>query len=265
MILSYSNRDSKGNYHPYEDVEYDEQNRAKLIATGEVLASQVEKMSKSKKNVVNPDSVLKRYGADAFRLYEMFMGPFEQAKPWDMRSIEGVYRFLRRGYILINDLETPPAEGAGLEVLRHRTIKKVGEDIENFGFNTAISALMIYLNAIQADNAPSKIDLDTFLILLNPFAPHLTEELWEKLGHEELLCRQPWPSWDAKFLVETVVEYAVQVNGKLRDTFKIAADAPNALVEETAIKLAKVQTAIGSLTIIKRIVIPKKLVNLVVK
>ncbi|MBI5245844.1 MAG: leucine--tRNA ligase [Elusimicrobia bacterium] len=265
MILSYSNRDSKGNYHTYEDVEYDDQNRAKLTATGEILTSQVEKMSKSKKNVVNPDVVLKRYGADAFRLYEMFMGPFEQAKPWDMRSIEGVYRFLKRAFVLINDLNNAGAEGDGLVALRHRTIKKVGEDIESFGFNTAISSLMIYLNAIQADKAPSKTDLNTFLILLNPFAPHLTEELWEKLGHEKLLCREPWPSWDPQFLIESVLEYPVQVNGKLRDTFKIAADAPDELVKETAVKLVKIQTAVGTQTIVKVILIPKKLVNLVVK
>ncbi|MBI2385981.1 MAG: leucine--tRNA ligase, partial [Elusimicrobia bacterium] len=265
MILSYSNRDSKGNYHPYEDVEYDEKGQAKLAATGEVLASQVEKMSKSKKNVVNPDTVLKRYGADSFRLYEMFMGPFEQAKPWDMRSIEGVHRFLKRAFVLINDLETAPAGGEGLVALRHRTIKKVGEDIEAFGFNTGISALMIYLNALQADDAPSKIDLDTFLLLLNPFAPHLTEELWEKLGHEDLLCRQPWPSWDAKHLVDSTIEYPVQVNGKLRDTFTIAADAADDVVKETAVNLAKVQNAVGTQKIVKIILIPKKLVNLVVK
>jgi len=265
MILSYSNRDAKGNYHPYEDVEYDEQNRAKLTATGEVLTSQVEKMSKSKKNVVNPDTVLKRYGADSFRLYEMFMGPFEQAKPWDMRSIEGVHRFLRRAFVLISDMSHPPKADEGQVALRHRTIKKVGEDIEAFGFNTAISTLMIYLNGISADNAPSKIDLDTFLILLNPFAPHLTEELWEKLGHEDLLCRQPWPSWNAKHLVESVLEYPVQVNGKLRDTFKIAADASDDLVKETAINLVKVQAAVGTQKIVKIILIPKKLVSLVVK
>ena len=264
MILSYSNRDAMGNYHPYEDVEYDDKNQAKLAATGEVLTSQVEKMSKSKKNVVNPDTVLKRYGADSFRLYEMFMGPFEQAKPWDMRSIEGVHRFLRRAFILINDMDHPPKADEGHVALRHRTIKKVGEDIEAFGFNTAISALMIYLNGIS-DNAPSKIDLDTFLILLNPFAPHLTEELWAKLGHEDLLCRQPWPSWDAKHLVENVIEYPVQVNGKLRATFTIAADADDAAVKDAALSHEKVKAAVDGKQIIKIILIPKKLVSLVVK
>ncbi len=265
MILSYSNRDAKGNYHPYEDVEYDEQNRAKLAATGEVLATQVEKMSKSKKNVVNPDMVVKRYGADSFRLYEMFMGPFEQSKPWDMRSIEGVHRFMRRGYVLINDLDKTPAEGEGLIALRHRTIKKVSEDIESFGFNTAISALMIYLNAIQDGKAPSKIDLDTFLVLLNPFAPHLTEELWEKLANKGLLCRQPWPTWDPKHLVDSTIEYPVQVNGKLRATFTIAADATDDAVKAEALAHEKVKAAIGVQQIVKVILIPKKLVNLVVK
>ncbi|MEK7233876.1 MAG: leucine--tRNA ligase, partial [Elusimicrobiota bacterium] len=265
MILSYSNRDANGNYHPYEDVEYDEQNRAKLAATGEILASQVEKMSKSKKNVVNPDVVVKRYGADAFRLYEMFMGPFEQSKPWDMRSIEGVYRFLRRGYILINDLEAAPAAGDGLAALRHRTIKKVGEDIETFGFNTGISALMIFLNAIQDEKTPAKIDLETFLVLLNPFAPHLTEELWEKLGHKDLLCRQAWPTWDAQYLVDALIEYPVQVNGKLRATFTIAAGAEDAAVKDAALTNEKVKAAIDGKRIMKVILIPKKLVNLVVK
>jgi len=265
MILSYSHRDASGNYHPYEDVEYDEQGRAVHAKTGEVLSAQVEKMSKSKKNVVNPDAVLKKYGADAFRLYEMFMGPFEQAKPWDMRSIEGVARFLRRVWTTVAELEDAPAAGDGLVSVRHRTIKKVTEDLEAFGFNTCISSLMIYLNEIQKEKVPSKVDLETLLILLNPFAPHLTEELWSRLGHGSLLCRRVWPSWDAKYLVDSTVEYAVQVNGKVRDTFTIDADAPNARVEETALSLVKVKTAIGGKAVIKKIVIPKKLVNLVVK
>ncbi len=265
MILACSNRDAKGNYHPYEDIAYDEKGQAKLAATGEVLTSQVEKMSKSKKNIVNPDMVLKRYGADSFRLYEMFMGPFEQSKPWDMQSIEGVHRFLKRAYSLINDLNHPPKADEGHIALRHRTIKKVGQDIEDFGFNTAISSLMIYLNAIQADNAPSKTDLDTFLILLNPFAPHLTEELWEKLGHKDLLCRQPWPAWEAKHLVETTIEYPVQVNGKLRATFTIAADADDAAVKEAALSNDKVKAAVVGKTVVKVILIPKKLVSVVVK
>ncbi|MEK7384599.1 MAG: leucine--tRNA ligase, partial [Elusimicrobiota bacterium] len=211
MILSYSHRDSKGVYAAPEEVEYDDQGRPVHAKTGELLDAQVEKMSKSKKNVVNPDTVLKKYGADAFRLYEMFMGPFEQAKPWDMRSIEGVSRFLRRAWTLIVGLETAPAEDGGSAGIRHRTIKKVTEDLEAFAFNTCISQLMIYLNEIQKENAPSLIDLRTFLILLNPFAPHLTEELWSVLGQKELLCRRPWPTWDAQYLVDSVDEHAVQI------------------------------------------------------
>jgi leucyl-tRNA synthetase len=265
MILSYSHRDSKGAYHSYEDVEFDEKGKAVHAQTGEALDSQVEKMSKSKKNVVNPDVVLKKYGADAFRLYEMFMGPFEQAKPWDMRSIEGVSRFLRKVWTLVVELEGPPAAGDGLVALRHRTIKKVGEDIDSFGFNTAISALMEYRNAVAEQQAPAKADIETLLILLNPFAPHLTEELWERLGHKELLARQPWPVYDPRHLVDSMVEYAVQVNGKLRATFTIAADAAEAVIKEAALSDAKVKAALEGKQVVKSIVVPKKLVNLVAR
>ncbi len=265
MILSYSHRDSKGNYHPYEDVEYDEAGKPVHAKTGEALDSQIEKMSKSKKNVVNPDVVLKKYGADAFRLYEMFMGPFEQVKPWDMRSIEGVSRFLRRVWTAVEDRKDDLGSGEGLVALRHRTIKKVGEDIDAFAFNTAISAMMIYLNAIVEEKQAARADVETLLILLNPFAPHQTEELWEQLGHKDMLCRKPWPDYDPKHLVDSVVEYAVQVNGKVRDTFKIAADASQDQAAEAALALDKVKAAIGSLTVVKKIVVPKKLVNLVVK
>ncbi len=265
MILSFSFRDTKGVYHHPDEIEYDAQGKPVLAKTGETLESQIEKMSKAKKNVVNPDVVIQRYGADAFRLYEMFMGPFEQAKPWDMRNIEGVYRFLRRAFILIADLKQPPSREAGLLSLRHRTIKKVGEDIESFGFNTAISALMIYLNTIQSESLPAKIDLETFLILLNPFAPHLTEELWEKLGHKDMLCRQTWPSWDAEHLVNALIEYPVQINGKLRATFMIAADTEEAGIKDAALAQEKVTAAVKGKQIVKIIFVPKKLINLVVK
>jgi leucyl-tRNA synthetase len=234
--------------------------------TGEVLSAQVEKMSKSKKNVINPDVVLTKYGADTFRLYEMFMGTFDQAKPWDMRSIEGSARFLRRVWTMVLELEgAAPAAGDGAVADRHRAIKKVTEDLELFGFNTCIAALMSYSNEIQKQPVPTKIDLETLLILLNPFAPHITEELWSKLGHDDLLCRQAWPAWDAKFLIESTIEYAVQVNGKLRSTFSIAADAAEAAILDAALADAKVIAAIDGKTMVKKIVVPKKLVNLVVK
>ena len=266
MITSYSHRDSKGVYHPYEVVEYDDKGNAVHAQTGEILATQVEKMSKAKKNVINPDVVLVKYGADTFRLYEMFMGTFDQAKPWDMRSIEGSARFLRRVWTMVLELEgAAPAAGDGAVADRHRAIKKVTEDLELFGFNTCIAALMTYSNEIQKQPVPTKTDLETLLILLNPFAPHITEELWSRLGHTDLLCKQAWPSWDEKFLIESVIEYAVQVNGKLRSTFSIAADAPETSVLEAALADAKVIVAVDGKTIVKKIVVPKKLVNLVVK
>ena len=264
MIRAFSHRDAKGVYHPYDAVTYDAKGEPHLTATGETLSSQDEKMSKSKKNVVNPDTILKAYGADAFRLYEMFMGPFEQSKPWDMRNIEGVSRFLRKAWHLVT--ETPaPGVGEGLVSLRHRTIKKVTEDVEAFGFNTAISTLMIYLNDIQAQKPPQKIDIETLLILLNPFAPHLTEELWERLGHGDSIAKQPWPSFDEKHLKETTVEYAVQVNGKVRATFPFAIDASQDAVTAEALALEKVKAALGGKTPFKTFVVVNRLVNIVVK
>ncbi len=257
MILSFSHRDKMGVYHGYDEIEYDEAGASVLKTSGEKLDSQVEKMSKSKKNVVNPDAVLKQYGADAFRLYEMFMGPFEQAKPWDMRNIEGVSRFLRKVWNL------EPVDGEGLVVLRNKTIKKVTEDIDGFGFNTAISALMIYANEIS--EKPARVDVETLLQLLNPFAPHTTDELWEKLGHKECLSARPWPRFDPSQLREAETEYAVQVNGKVRATFKFKMDAPEAEVRDAALALEKVKVAIGGKTIVKVIVITNRLVNIVVK
>jgi leucyl-tRNA synthetase len=222
-------------------------------------------MSKSKKNVVNPDSVLKRYGADAFRLYEMFMGGFEDSKPWDMRSIEGVARFLRKVWVLIHD-NPEPAPGTGLISLRHRTIKKVTDDIETFGFNTAISALMIYTNEIQAQEKPARADLEALLTLLHPFAPHTTEELWERLLHKECLARQAWPRYEDKYLHDTTIEYAVQVNGKLRGTFTCPVDTSTEDVKKLALDLMKQKGILnGHHEIVKVIVVPKKLVNIVVK
>jgi len=258
MILSFSNRDSKGVYHPYDAVEYDDKGEPILIATGEKLQSQVEKMSKSKKNVINPDTVLKTYGADTFRLYEMFMGPFEQAKPWDMRSIEGVARFLRKLPALFESL----TDGDGVVSLRHRTIKKVTEDIESFGFNTAISALMIYSNELP--KTPARADAEAFLLLLHPFAPHLTEEIWSRFDSTPLAAK-PWPAYDPAFLKDSSVEYAVQVNGKVRATFTFEADAPQDRVVEAALAQDKVKAALAGKPPFKTIVVPNRLVNIVVK
>jgi leucyl-tRNA synthetase len=262
MIRAFSHRDGKGVYHPYDAVSFDEKGEPQLTATGEKLTSQDEKMSKSKKNVVNPDSILKNYGADAFRLYEMFMGPFEQSKPWDMRNIEGVSRFLRKVWHLALH---PLGDGEGALSLRHRTIKKVGEDIEAFGFNTAISSLMIYVNELQAQKPPARADIEALLILLSPFAPHLCEELWERLGHKDSIARRPWPAFDPAHLKDSTVEYAVQINGKVRDTFVIEADASKDAVLAKALSLEKIKAVLNGHAPLKTIVVPNKLVNIVVK
>jgi leucyl-tRNA synthetase len=264
MILSFSHRDSNGVYHSYDEIRYDEKGSPVLTESGETLSAQVEKMSKSKKNVVNPDAILAEQGADAFRLYEMFMGPFEQAKPWDMRSIEGVGRFLRKVATLVFD-HPGAADGTGLSALRHRTIKKVTEDIEDFGFNTAISALMIYANSIQDQASPARVDLEMLLVLLHPLAPHLTEELWENMGHKDCLARYSWPSYDPNQLREETAEYAVQVNGRLRDRLVVASGTPAEAVLSEALSREKIRDAIGSAAILKKICVPGRLVNFVVK
>ena len=265
MILSYSYRDGKGVYHHYDKVTFAEDGSATLTETQEKLDSQVEKMSKSKKNVVNPDEVLKDYGADAFRLYEMFMGPFEDSKPWDMRSIEGVSRFLRKVWQLALEADLSNAASEGCVSLRHRTVKKVTEDIATFNFNTAISALMIYSNEIQKAKTPSRADLEMLVTLLHPFAPHLTEELWERLGHTDCLARRSWPTFDAEYLKDREVEYAVQINGKVRATFTLAADAAESTVQKAALGLEKVAAALQGKTPVKIIVVPNRLVNIVVR
>ncbi|MEK7857651.1 MAG: leucine--tRNA ligase [Elusimicrobiota bacterium] len=265
MIRAFSNRDAGGVYHPYDEVEYNEKGESILKATGEKLQTADEKMSKSKKNVVNPDAVLKEYGADAFRLYEMFMGPFEQSKPWDMRNIEGVSRFLRKIWAVVIEADGFAEGEAGLTSFRHRAIKKVTEDIEAFGFNTAISALMIYSNEIQKQPKPARADLEALLVLLSPFAPHMSEELWQRLGRQDLLAAQNWPSYDERHLKESRVEYAVQVNGKVRATFDFDADAPEQSVKEAAFALEKVKAALAGKEPFKTIVVPNRLVNIVVK
>ncbi|MBI5884138.1 MAG: leucine--tRNA ligase [Elusimicrobia bacterium] len=266
MILSYSHRDSTGVYHPYDRIRFGEDGAAFAADSGEKLESQVEKMSKSKKNVINPDTVLKSYGADGFRLYEMFMGPLEQSKPWDMRSIEGVARFLRKVWALVKETGgVKPGDPSRLVNLRHRTTKKVTDDIASFDFNTAISALMIYTNEIQKSVPPAREDLETLLSLLNPFAPHVTEELWAGLGHAECLSAAAWPAYDPAFLRETSVEYAVQVNGKLRATMTLPMDTPQDQVVAAALALDRIKAAVGDKKVAKTIVVPNKLVNIVVK
>ncbi|MGZ0170495.1 MAG: leucine--tRNA ligase [Planctomycetales bacterium] len=239
------------------------------------LDSQAQKMSKSRGNVINPDDVVDVYGADSLRLYEMFMGPLEQVKPWSMKGVEGVYRFLARVWRMITDEEAdeirlhPAVQEAdlneGQERLLHKTIKAVTEDIEKFSFNTAISRMMEFTNEMSPQDVRPKSAMETLTILLSPFAPHMAEELWQLLGHEDTLTFEPWPTFDESKIAEAEVEVPVQVNGKVRAKVKVPAGADNATIEEAAKQNPTVASNLEGKTIVKVIVVPGRLVNFVVK
>ena len=237
---------------------------AKRTSHGMILGENGEKMSKSRGNVVNPDEIVDVYGADTMRLYEMFIGDFEKAAPWSPKSIKGCRRFLERVWALADKVQDGDTYSEQHEVLMNRTIKKVGEDADNLKANTAIAALMTMLNEFY-DKGVNRAEYKTFLALLNPFAPHITEELWQQLGETGLLSVAPWPTYDEAKTVESTVELAVQVNGKLKCTIKLAVDADKQTAIDTAMAEEKVQHAIEGKQIVKQIVVPGKIVNLVVK
>ena len=244
----------------------------KLVNQGIILGEDGQKMSKSRGNVVNPDDVIDRYGADAMRLYEMFMGPLEQSKAWSMQGAEGVYRFLGKVWRLFvqeGGASAPDIrEGepdADEQRLAHELIGKVTQDLDRMAFNTAISAFMIFVNNVQKRTAKSKKMLETFLVLLSPFAPHIAEELWEKLGHRDGISRETWPVFDPKFVKKDEVELAVQVNGRLRARITVPAGASEAQIKEASLKDEKVAAEVGGKTPDKVIVVPGRLVNIVVK
>ena len=265
MILAYAYRDGKGVYRGYGELDIAEDGTA-VTADGEKLKPVVEKMSKSKKNVINPDEVVQRYGADAFRLYEMFMGPLEDSKPWNIRGIEGVYRFLRRAYAwgLERHASLTGAAASGPDlILRHQTIDKVGADIEALKFNTAISALMIYLNRLTEQKETSREDFETFITLLHPFAPHISDELWELAGGGGTLMARPWPEADKTVIASRDVEIPVQVNGKVKERLRVKETTPQDEIKRLALEAAAPHTA--GKTIVKTIVVPGRLVSIVVK
>ena len=264
MILSYSYRDSKGVYRGYDELEIREAGLA-FTKDGEEIKPVVEKMSKSKKSVINPDEIVKRYGADAFRMYEMFMGPLEDSKPWDMRGIEGIHRFLRRVWVWAAGPASGPeaAEDEELKLLRHQTIAKVTEDLENLKFNTAISALMIYLNKLNEKGARTRQDLEVFLTLLHPLAPHITDELWEMAGSGESLMARPWPEADQAILSSRRLEIPVQINGKVKTRIYAGEGADAKTLEKAALESAAAH--LQGKTVVKVIVVPDRLVSIVAK
>ena len=232
------------------------------------------KMSKSRGNVVNPDKIVEDYGADTFRLYEMYMGPLEAQKPWNTRDIVGMSRFLNsvwRNLVGEDEAAGAPKVSADaapsdeLDRMLHRTIKKVGEDIEGLRFNTAIAELIKLNNELTGLPAVPRKLAEPLVLMLAPFAPHLAEELWQRLGHQTSLARHPWPAYDPARLVETTMELPVQVNGKLRDKVTVPADAGEAEVFRAAESAERVRPWIEGKTIVKRLYVPKKMVNFVVK
>jgi len=271
MILAYSYRDAKGKYYYPHDVEQDGKEwRAK--ESGEPVNTQIEKMSKSRFNVVNPDDVIRDYGADSMRLYEMFMGPLDREKPWSDEGVQGVHRFLKRAWTLYitedGGLAPRIVESGGSEdilKLLHKTIKAVTHDIEHLLFNTAISRMMEFVNAAMKAEAVDRAVMEQFVLLLAPFAPHLAEELWARLGHEDTLAYAPWPEHDESLLVEDTVELPVQVNGKLRAKVSVAADADKDAILTAAKEDEAVSKYLEGKDLVKEIYVPGKMVNLVVK
>jgi leucyl-tRNA synthetase len=238
----------------------------KLINQGMILGEDGEKMSKSRGNVVNPDEIIRSYGADTLRLYLMFMGPLEMPKPWNMRGLEGVHRFLQKVWRagqrpLLDDAQQHEA----LRRLRHKTIKKVTEDIRHFRFNTAISAMMIFVNEAQ-ECGMTRADLEALILLLAPFAPHLAEELWHTvLNQSAFVSTQTWPTFDPALVLDDTVEVIIQINGKLRARVTLPRDSAQDDVRRAARGDGALDKWLAGTTVVKEIFVPNKLLNIVVK
>jgi leucyl-tRNA synthetase len=234
------------------------------LSSGKVeLTPEVEKMSKSKYNVVSPDDICNDYGADTLRLYEMFLGPLEQHKPWSMNGISGTHNFLKRFFRLFAEVSNEPANDAELKVL-NRTLKKVSDDIERMSFNTCVSTFMIAVNELNDLKCSKRAVLGPLVIALSPFAPHSAEELWFQLGNKGSVTQATFPKVEEKYLVDNTVNYPVQFNGKMRFTIALAADLSNADVEKEVLSSAEAQKYLEGKTPKKVIVVPKKIVNVVV-
>jgi leucyl-tRNA synthetase len=275
MIRSFAYRDGRGMYIGYDDIEFGPDGPTHKT-TGERLTESIEKMSKSLKNVVSPDEVVAEYGADTVRLYEMYMGPLETSKPWNPRDVPGVHRFLHRAWRLIVDPTTGgPAEAVqdvepdeALERLLHKTIKSVTEDLEAMAFNTAIAHLIVLVNELTKRTVRPRSVLRAFVLMLSPFAPHIAEELWQRLGGAQWqgsLTYEPWPTFDEARTREAEVEVPVQVNGKLRSRVMLPADADEQAARQVALDDEKIGQAVGDKRIVKTIYVPKRMINIIIR
>ncbi len=271
MILAYSYQDAAGKYYYPEQVE---QRDGKWFVkdSGAEVTTQIEKMSKSRYNVVNPDDVVREHGADSMRLYEMFMGPLDREKPWTEEGVQGVHRFLRRVWSLfvaedgaLHPRIVPEGGDAQMTKELHTTIKAVTHDIEHLLFNTAIARMMEFVNAGMKTEKISRGDMERFVLVLSPFAPHIAEELWHRLGHADTLAYETWPQHDESLLEEDTIEIPVQVMGKLRGKVSVPADADQVAVLALAREDEKVRAHLEGKQLIKEIYVPGKMVNFVVK
>ncbi len=275
MILSTTYRTSDERTVPYSRIRFEE-GKALHAETDEILTGNTEKMSKSRGNVIPIDVPVDRFGSDTTRLYEMFMGPLEATKPWSMQGVEGISRFLNRAWRMIID---EPAEEMQLnpkiaprnaapdeEQLRvmHKTIQSVTQDMENLSFNTAISRLMEFVNYFTVQDRRPFVCMENFVLLLAPMAPHISEELWHTLGHSESLTFASWPTFDPKYVQESMIEMPIQINGKVRARITVAGDATDSEMEQAALKDSKVEKYLEGRPIRKVIVVPKKLISIVV-
>ncbi len=271
MILAFAYEDAVGSKVPSDQV-VEREGKFFHRDSGAELKQIVAKMSKTLKNVVNPDDIVKLYGADSLRLYEMFMGPLEAVKPWKTDGVEGVHRFLNRVWRLFVGAEgevVPEIDDTPLsreqERLLHATIKKVGEDTDHLAFNTAISQMMIFVNEFARCEHRNRQAMESFVKLLSPYAPHLAEELWSRLGHGQSLAHESWPAWEAEKLKVDEVEILVQILGKPKTRLMMPSGADAKLMESLALADAGVQSGLAGKTVVKVIAVPGRLVNIVVR
>jgi leucyl-tRNA synthetase len=275
MILSHAFKDHRGALVSVDLVQEDAEGLAKHVQTGETLQRIVAKMAKSLKNVVDPEGVVKEYGADALRLYEMFMGPLEATKPWSMQGVNGVRNFLDRVWRLIVDPKSEEsrisesvqdvAPNAEQDLVVHSTIAAVTQDIENLSFNTAIARMMELVNHFTKESVRPKSAMETLTLLLAPFAPHVSEELWRVLGHPESLAYAPWPKADPEKMKIASVEVPVQVNGKVRTKLVMPVGIDAKQTEQLAMSNPRVSELLEGQVVIKAVVVPGKMINFVIK
>ena len=237
----------------------------KRTSHGMIMGDNNEKMSKSRGNVVNPDVIIEEFGADTLRLYEMFIGDFEKSVPWSDNSVKGCRRFLDRIWNLSEEVVAGDAFSPELEILMNKTIKKVSEDFETLKYNTAIAAMMSLINEFKRVGKVNRAEYKALLLLLNPVAPHITEELWEQMGYEGMITEQTWPKFDPNKVVEDVIEMAVQINGKVRGLITIPMDATAEMAKALAMEDEKIRVFIDEKTVVKEIFVPGKIFNIVVK